>query len=60
MTTIVAMLPMAFGYGGNAEINQPLAVTIIGGLFFTTVLTLFVTPVVFEIMENSPPTEVGG
>ncbi len=52
LTTIVAMLPMAFGYGGNAEINQPLAVTIIGGLFFTTLLTLFVTPVVFEMMER--------
>jgi HAE1 family hydrophobic/amphiphilic exporter-1 len=52
MTTIVALLPMAFGYGGNAEINQPLAVTIIGGLIFTTVLTLFVTPVVFEMMES--------
>ncbi|MFP4549116.1 MAG: efflux RND transporter permease subunit [Fidelibacterota bacterium] len=52
LTTIVAMLPMAFGYGGNAEINQPLAVTIIGGLFFTTVLTLFITPVVFEMMER--------
>ena len=52
LTTIVAMLPMALGFGGNAEINQPLAVTIIGGLFFTTVLTLFITPTVFEIMEK--------
>lgn len=52
LTTIVAMLPMAFGYGGNAEINQPLAVTIIGGISFTTVFTLFVTPVVFELFES--------
>ena len=53
LTTIVAMLPMAFGFGGNSEINQPLSISIIGGLTFTTVLTLFVTPVVFEIMEGS-------
>ncbi len=52
LTTIAAMLPMAFGYGGNAEINQPLALTIIGGLFFTTLFTLFVTPVLFELFEK--------
>lgn len=58
LTTIVAMLPMAFGYGGNAEINQPLAVTIIGGLTFTTILTLFVTPVVFELMEGKTTVSI--
>ena len=52
ITTIAAMFPMALGFGGNAEINQPLAVTIIGGLFFTTLLTLFITPVVFEVWES--------
>ncbi len=52
LTTIAAMLPMALGLGGNSEINQPLAVTIIGGLTFTTILTLFVTPVVFELMAK--------
>jgi len=53
VTTIAAMFPMALGFGGNAEINQPLAVTIIGGLFFTTVLTLFITPVIFEVWEEN-------
>lgn len=52
VTTIVAMLPMALGFGGNSEINQPLAVTIIGGLFFTTLLTLFITPIIFEMWEE--------
>lgn len=52
LTTIVAMLPMAFGFGGNVEMNQPLAITIIGGLSITTVLTLIITPVVYEAGEK--------
>jgi len=53
LTTIVAMLPMAFGIGGNSEINQPLAITIIGGLTITTTLTLMITPVLFELSEQT-------
>ncbi len=52
LTTIVAMLPMALGFGGNLEMNQPLAVTIIGGLAITTVLTLIITPVLYEAGED--------
>lgn len=52
MTTIAAMLPMAFGFGGNVEMNQPLAITIIGGLSITTVVTLILTPVIYELSEK--------
>lgn len=52
LTTIAAMLPMAFGFGGNVEMNQPLAITIIGGLSITTVLTLIITPVLYEAGEK--------
>jgi hydrophobic/amphiphilic exporter-1 (mainly G- bacteria), HAE1 family len=52
VTTISAMFPMALGYGGNSEINQPLAVTVIGGLTLTTLFTLFITPVFFELFEK--------
>ncbi len=52
LTTIVAMLPLAFGFGGNVEMNRPLAITIIGGLSITTVLTLIITPVMYEIGES--------
>jgi len=52
ITTIVAMLPLAFGFGGNVEMNKPLAITIIGGLSITTVLTLIITPVVYELSES--------
>lgn len=52
LTTIVAMLPMAFGFGGNVEMNKPLAITIISGLSITTVLTLIITPVLYESGEK--------
>jgi HAE1 family hydrophobic/amphiphilic exporter-1 len=47
-TTIAAMLPLLLGLGGNTAFNRPLAATIIGGLLFTTALTLFLTPVLYE------------
>ncbi len=52
LTTIVALLPMMFGFGGNTEMNRPLAITIIGGLFLSTTMTLIVTPLVFEAGEK--------
>jgi|GEM_PF-723122 len=51
LTTIVAMLPLLFGLGNNA-MNKPLAATIIGGLTFTTMLTLIYTPVLYELFEK--------
>jgi hydrophobic/amphiphilic exporter-1 (mainly G- bacteria), HAE1 family len=46
LTTILGLLPLAFGIGEGAEMNQPLAITVIGGLISSTFLTLFVIPVV--------------
>ena len=51
LTTIMAMLPMLMGFGGGA-FNTPLAATIIGGLVFTTVLTLIFTPVLYEVFDR--------
>jgi multidrug efflux pump len=50
MTTMAAMLgavPLAFGGGMGAELRQPLGITIIGGLLFSQVLTLYTTPVIY-------------
>ncbi len=52
LTTIVAMMPMLFGLGGNTEFNRPLAATIVGGLSFTTILTLIYTPILYELFEK--------
>jgi multidrug efflux pump len=50
MTTMAALLgavPLAFGTGTGSELRRPLGITIIGGLIFSQVLTLFTTPVIY-------------
>jgi len=50
MTTMCAILgavPLALGGGMGAELRQPLGITIIGGLIFSQVLTLYTTPVIY-------------
>ncbi|MET3108658.1 multidrug efflux pump [Oxalobacteraceae bacterium GrIS 2.11] len=54
MTTMAALLgavPLALGTGTGSELRQPLGVTIIGGLIFSQMLTLFTTPVVYLYMD---------
>jgi cobalt-zinc-cadmium resistance protein CzcA len=55
MTTLLAMLgllPMALSHGIGAETQRPLAIVIIGGLISATLLTLFVLPTVYLLMEG--------
>jgi HAE1 family hydrophobic/amphiphilic exporter-1 len=52
LTTILGLLPMALGLGEGAELRAPLAVTVIGGLSFATLLTLIVIPVVYELLDR--------
>ncbi|MBT7310499.1 efflux RND transporter permease subunit, partial [bacterium] len=52
MTTVLAMIPMAIGLGSGEQIQRPLAITIIGGLTMATLLTLFLTPVIYEIFHS--------
>lgn len=47
LTTIVALVPIAIGIGQGSEIQKPLAVTVIGGLTVSTVLTLLFIPAVY-------------
>ena len=47
LTTALGLFPLAFGYGEGAEIQQPLAMTIITGLLSSTALTLLVIPSVY-------------
>ena len=58
LTTALGLLPLAFGFGSGAEIQQPLAVTIIAGLLSATLLTLVVIPCVYLLLtqklEQSP------
>ena len=51
-TTILGLLPMAMGLGEGAELRAPLAITVIGGLTVATLLTLFVIPVVYSLLDR--------
>ncbi len=55
MTTaaaIMAGIPIALGLGGGGESRQPLGITMVGGLIFSQLLTLFVTPVFYVCLEQ--------
>jgi len=51
-TTVLALLPMAIGIGSGEQLQRPLAITIIGGLTLTTFLTLFYTPILYEVAHK--------
>ena len=52
LTTILGLLPLAIGIGKGAEIRVPLAITVIGGISTSTVMTLIVIPVVYALFED--------
>jgi HAE1 family hydrophobic/amphiphilic exporter-1 len=51
-TTVLGLLPMALGLGEGAEIRAPMAITVIGGLLLSTLLTLVVIPVVYTLFDR--------
>lgn len=52
LTTILALITMAIGFGNGAEIIQPMAITTIGGLLYATVLTLLVVPIMYYLVTK--------
>jgi HAE1 family hydrophobic/amphiphilic exporter-1 len=52
LTTVLGLLPMALGLGEGAEMRTPMAVTVIGGLLTSTLLTLVVVPVMYSILDR--------
>ena len=51
-TTVLGLLPMALGLGEGAEIRAPMAITVIGGLLVSTLLTLVLIPVVYTLLDR--------
>jgi HAE1 family hydrophobic/amphiphilic exporter-1 len=51
-TTILALLPLTIGLGEGAKLRAPMAVAVIGGLISSTILTLVVIPVVYELIDG--------
>lgn len=52
MTTILALVTMAAGIGDGTEMIQPMAIVAIGGLAYATLMTLFVVPVMYDLMHR--------
>jgi HAE1 family hydrophobic/amphiphilic exporter-1 len=55
MTTVAALvgtLPIALGRGAGAETRQPLGIAVVGGLAFSQLITLYITPVVYTYLDG--------
>ncbi len=52
LTTVLGLIPMALAWGEGAEIRAPMAITVIGGLLLSTLLTLVFIPVVYELVDR--------
>jgi HAE1 family hydrophobic/amphiphilic exporter-1 len=62
LTTILAMLPLTFGFGDSASLRAPMAIAVIGGLLTSTLMSLIVIPCVYDVIDGlaspkSPPKE---
>jgi len=56
LTTMLGILPLALGRGDGAEFYAPLGQTIFGGLFSSTIITLFLIPILYYIIESRSRT----
>ncbi len=52
MAAIMGTLPIALGLGASAELRRPMGVAILGGLLFSQLLTLYITPVIFAQLDR--------
>lgn len=52
LTSVLGLVPMALGWGEGAEVRTPMAIAVIGGLSFSTLLTLVFVPVMYEVMDR--------
>lgn len=60
LTTILALLPMCFGFGEGASLRSPMALAVIGGLFTSTIMTLVVIPCVYHIFDKKVKNDTAG
>ncbi len=58
LTTVLGLMTLAFGAGAGADMLQPMAVVIIGGLAYGTLLTLYVIPILYDSFVRKPPKAV--
>jgi multidrug efflux pump subunit AcrB len=58
LATVIGLIPTAMGLERGSEANQPLALAVVGGLTSSTLLSLFLVPVMFTLFAKEPPARV--
>ncbi len=53
LTTVISMFPMALGIGDGSAMMQPMAITMIGGLVYGTLMTLVVVPCIYDLLNSN-------
>ena len=58
LTTILAMLPLVFSQEIGASMERGMALVVVGGLAYATLMTLYIVPVLYDLLYRKVPTEV--
>jgi multidrug efflux pump len=53
LATMVGILPIALGQGAGGDSRSPLGIAVVGGMFFSTALTIFVVPATYLLIERA-------
>ena len=52
LATMVGILPIALGRGAGGDARAPLGIAVVGGMFFSTILTFFIVPATYVVIER--------
>ncbi len=58
LTTILAMMKLIFGQGMGSQMGSGMAIVIVGGLAYATLMTLYIVPIMYDIFFRKPPLNV--